>query len=276
MKIVSQSKKILEYKMITVIISYYKALDNLKLILKALNNQSQKDFEVIISEDDINNETIEFVKKNKTKYAFPIQHVHQIEDNGFRKNMMLNKSIKASKYETLVFIDGDCIPHKHFVKAYIKNSESGYILWGRRVMLEKRITAKLLKTKSLKLLNFISLLFSNSEKIKDGIYSPLISLTFKEKGLKGCNWGIKKEHLIAVNGFDEDYIRAAVGEDDDIEWRLKENGLKKKSLKNKAIVYHLYHPRSYANKDVEINNNLLNAKKKLYHIKCLNGINKLH
>ena len=39
---------------ITIIISYYKALTNLKLILKALNNQSNNNFEVIISEDDQN------------------------------------------------------------------------------------------------------------------------------------------------------------------------------------------------------------------------------
>ena len=36
---------------LTVIISYYKALDNLRLILKALSQQSCHDFEVIVSED---------------------------------------------------------------------------------------------------------------------------------------------------------------------------------------------------------------------------------
>ena len=45
---------------LTVIISYYKALDNLKLILQSLALQSRKNFEVIISEDDYNEKTIEF------------------------------------------------------------------------------------------------------------------------------------------------------------------------------------------------------------------------
>ena len=51
---------------LTIIISYYKNLNNLKLILKALNNQSVNNFEAIISEDDNNDETIDFVKNNQS------------------------------------------------------------------------------------------------------------------------------------------------------------------------------------------------------------------
>ena len=107
---------------VTIIISYYKALDNLKLILKSFNNQSNNNFEIILSEDDYNEETISFLSKNKSLYKFSINHIYQKEDIGFRKNMMLNRSIVEAKTELLVFIDGDCIPHKHFVKEYIKNS----------------------------------------------------------------------------------------------------------------------------------------------------------
>ena len=78
----------------------------------------------------------------------------------------------------------------------------------------------------------------------------------KDKGLLGCNWGILKKHLVEVNGFDEDYIRAAVGEDTDVEWRLKRSGIGSKSMKNKAIVYHLHHERSYSNEGVEKNREL--------------------
>ena len=115
---------------LTLIISYYKALNNLKLILKALNNQSDKNFEVIISEDDHNDETISFILDNKDQYEFQITHIHQKEDNGFRKNEMLNRGILTAKNELLVFIDGDCIPNKHFVKEYLKNVEKGKILNG--------------------------------------------------------------------------------------------------------------------------------------------------
>lgn len=262
---------------ISIIISYYKALDNLKLILEALNHQSSKEFEAIVSEDDNNQETIDFLKSFRNQYNFQILHVNQEKDDGFRKTMMLNKSIRASNGETLVFIDGDCIPHKHFVKAYINNVEEGVMLKGRRVMLGEKITNKVTSNKTIKPLNTISILLSDSDKKKEGIYLKNKSLivTMKDKGLLGCNWGIQKKHLIEINGFDEDYVRAAVGEDTDIEWRLKRIGIGSKSMKNKAIVYHLHHERGYSQEGVEINRVLLRDKmnKDLYI--CLNGLEKL-
>jgi len=262
---------------LSVIISYYKALDNLKLILDALNNQSSNNFEVIISEDDNNKETLNFINSNKKLYNFKILHVNQKKDDGFRKTMMLNKSILKSNADTLVFIDGDCIPHKEFVKAYIKESEANVMLKGRRVMLGEKISSKLKKSKSLSLLNTVSIIFSDSKKKKEALYFGSKSLTrsIKNKGLLGCNWGIKKKHLIDLNGFDEDYNRAAVGEDTDIEWRLLRHGIGSKSMKNKAIVYHLFHEKTYSKEGVEKNNILLANKIKANNFICLNGIKKL-
>ena len=259
---------------ISVIISYYKNIDNLSLILKALNKQSVSDFEVIISEDDNSEETFLFLEKNRSKYSFPIIHLHQDEDLGFRKNKMLNKSIKKSTGETLVFIDGDCLPHKHFVKAYIKSSEDNFMLKGRRVMLGEKITNKILKHKKIKHLNLISVLFSDSDKKKEAIYSPYYSLviTKKNKGLLGCNFGIKKKHLLEINGFDEDYVRAAVGEDTDLEWRLKGIGVKTKLVKNMAIVYHLFHRKGYSMEDVNFNREVLKNKISEKKYFCLNGL----
>ncbi len=260
---------------LTVIISYYKNLANLKLILKALNNQSVAGFEAIVSEDDNNEKTIAFIKNSSSTYSFPIIHLNQSIDNGFRKNEMLNKSIQAASGDIIAFIDGDCIPHTHFVKEYVKHTQKGEILWGRRVMLGEKVSDKLLKSEQVEKLSFSSLLFSGSELVKDALYSPFVNLTFKQRGLLGCNWAVKKEHLLAINGFDEDYVKPGVGEDVDIEWRLKAAGLQMKSMKNKAIVYHVYHPRSYSEDGVQFNYKLLADKEKANHFKCLNGIEKL-
>lgn len=260
---------------ITIIISYYKALDNLKLVLKALNNQSSIGFEVIVSEDDHNGETISYLKKNKHLYRFPIVHLNQEEDVGFKKNIMLNRSIVESRADMLVFIDGDCIPHRHFVKEYTSNSGEGYFLAGRRCMLGEKTSAIMLKDESLEKLNFLSLLFSDTTVVKESIYSPYFHLSTKTRGLLGCNWGILKQHLLDVNGFDEDYIKPGVGEDNDIEWRLEANGLKKKSIKNKAITYHIYHPRTYSEEGVYENFQMFYKKQEAGHIKCLNGIEKI-
>jgi GT2 family glycosyltransferase len=262
---------------LTVIISYYRSLHNLKLILSALVHQSFKDFEVLLSEDDFNPETVDFVLNNTHKYPFSISHLFQQEDNGFRKNQMLNRSIIMAKTEKLVFIDGDCVPHKHFVKTYMKRIKKGVICEGRSVMLSEPITEWTKRNQSLRKLNFISILFSGSELKKEGIYSPYFALSFNQKGrgLLGRNWGICKSDLLDVNGFDEDYIHAGVGEDVDIEWRLKANGCTTVSLKNKAIIFHLYHPRGYSESMVQFNYRLMNEKQNEQLIRCLNGIEKL-
>ena len=57
---------------LTVVIAYYKALDNLKIILNSLNSQSCMDFEVIVAEDDNNYETVEYIKSIKPGLNFPV------------------------------------------------------------------------------------------------------------------------------------------------------------------------------------------------------------
>ncbi len=259
---------------ITIIISYYKALDRLKIILKALNHQTVKDFCVILSEDDFNEETNKFLEANSTDYSFKIQHINQPKDIGFRKNMMLNKAVLAAKTDYLVFIDGDCVPQKHFVKEYIKNAKPKTILNGRRVMLDEKITGRILQTESLDYLRFWKILFSGSAKKKEALYFPYFHLSTTTRGLLGANWGIAKQDVLDVNGFDEDYQYPGVGEDNDIDWRLKRNGLSVKSMKNKAIVFHLYHPRSYAQDGVKKNFQMLDRKMKENLIFCASGIHK--
>jgi GT2 family glycosyltransferase len=75
-----------------------------------------------------------------------------------------------------------------------------------------------------------------------------------------------------VNGFDMDYVHAGVGEDVDVEWRLKANGIKTKSMKNISIVYHIDHPKGYSEEMVKFNFKLMNEKQKENNIRCLNGL----
>ncbi len=138
-------------------------------------------------------------------------------------------------------------------------------------MLSKRLTEKSLINNSLRFSNLWQLVSSKSTRIKYMLYLPFIK-SYREKGIWGCNWGILKKHLIKVNGFDEDYIKAGVGEDVDIEWRLKQIGIKLLSIRYGAIVYHLYHDENYSTADIDCNLNLFAKKKELANYYCLNGL----
>ena len=103
----------------SIIISVYKDTDSLDLILESLINQTIIPNEVIISEDGNSKEMVEYVKVAKDKYKkLDIVHLYQ-EDIGWRKNIALNRAIVASKYEYLIFIDGDCVPFDDFIENHI-------------------------------------------------------------------------------------------------------------------------------------------------------------
>ncbi len=255
----------------SVIISYYKITQNLKVILTALTIQTVKNFEVIISEDDDHPETRLLL--NEFSEKLKITHVCQ-EDCGFRKNAILNKSIQKANSNFLIFIDGDCVPDKNFVFQYQKYIKKKTFLLGRRVMLSERISNKVLNSKGIYNFRFLKLLFSKSRKVEDAFYFPFLKQKKSKRGLCGCNWGVNRSDILNINGFDEDYLNPGVGEDVDIEWRLSASGIMQQSIRNKAIVYHLFHKRGYSDEKVLANYRILERKKKDNNIYCKNGIKK--
>jgi cellulose synthase/poly-beta-1,6-N-acetylglucosamine synthase-like glycosyltransferase len=231
-----------------------------------------KDFEIIIAEDNNDPNTVEFIKEARLKHNYTVQHVSQ-KDIGFRKTRILNNAVKISKGEKLIFIDGDCILHKSFLKEYSKAITDSHFCYGRRIFLSKKHTALLLEEKSIKKNNILFAIIFGGKSIGAGIYLPFKKNINKQyRRILGCNWGIMKKNILTVNGFDEDYDRAGVGEDFDIDWRLKKYGLKTRSLKGKAIVSHLYHDLNYNASDTEHVEKLMAEKKINGESFCVNGI----
>lgn len=257
----------------TLIISFYNRFDFLEKILISLKCQSYSNFEVVVAEDNNAQQTIDFINNISKQLPFNVFHVSQ-PDNGFRKNKILNKAVVKSNGDYLIFIDGDCLPHSDFISQHMKYAKQNQFLWGRRVMLKKKYSNRLLSN-SLLQPNLFSIIFNQSSKIEEGVSSLLLNNMRKSiRNFKGCNWSIAKNDLLKINGFDEDYILATTGEDDDIEWRLKGVGMNKKSVRNLAILYHLYHTPNYNKEASKTNKAILKEKMRQNNYYCLNGIDK--
>ena len=139
--------------MISLIISVYNRYDFLYLVLKSIEKQSFKNFEVIIAEDCEKIEMKENIKKWEKEFSFIIRHISQ-EDIGFRKCKILNEALKMAK-ENIVIIDGDCLLHYKFLENYNKYFQKGYdVIFGRRCEMSKFLTEKLLKEKSCKITSY--------------------------------------------------------------------------------------------------------------------------
>ena len=197
--------------------------------------------------------------------------------------MALNRAISSARADHLVFIDGDCVPHPEFVRAHQEYASQGIACSGRRVEVGEKISARLRVDHSrfkrfsnnfYYLLSIIPLMLDHAKNIECGLYSRTMqSLTRNRKTrLLGCNFSCNKQDLIAINGFNEDYIYPGTGEDTDVDWRLRRIGVELVNIKFSGIQYHLYHVRTYNRSD--INQDILKRTKEADQYVCVNGIRK--
>jgi glycosyltransferase involved in cell wall biosynthesis len=229
----------------SVIISIYKNLKALSIILDGYERQTFKHFEIILAEDKEGQDVLDFVTEARKKYSFPIIHVHHA-DNGFLKCKILNQSIAASTSDYLIFTDGDCVPHHKFVAQHVASRIAKTALFGRRVMLSESFTNKVYQNPNL--LFKTSLHFNlwkyKCQELIASLYIPWLKPKNKT-GIWGCNWAVHKSDMLQINGFDEDYTLPGYGEDRDIEWRLQRSGVLSKQIKHRVIQYHLWHAVNY-------------------------------
>ncbi|MCX6157158.1 MAG: glycosyltransferase [Ignavibacteriota bacterium] len=246
-------------KTISVVISVYRKVRELEVLLTALKKQSYLNFDVIIADDGSGKPVHDFIDEFRKDCNYGITFLTQ-EDIGFRKNKILNEAIRTSNCQYLIFLDGDCIPHKDFVKAHAENSEENTLLVGRRVHLSedltKRINKDFILSGGFNGLSFRALV--NSFKFKNSSTTSEEGIIIKNKLLRsmlrrgnnhlvGCNFSVPKDLLIKINGFDENYTGAGIGEDSDIEYRLSLLNVKFKSVRNLAVVFHMYHQKTKEN-----------------------------
>ena len=237
---------------LSLVIAVYNKPENLRFLLAACEKQSFTEFEAIVVDDGSGRGVKEVVTEAQQLYTFPILHLWH-EDLGWRKNTMLNNGIRAARGKQIVFIDGDCVPSKHFLLDHWNESEPNKVLLGRRVETSKRwleaMTIEKARSGNFEHFGWPELLDGlrgNSLRVEDGIRirSPVVRklLLRKVRGMLGSNFSAAKKDLEAVNGFDELYDGPGCGEDSDIQYRLSLIGVTGKSLRNLAILYHLWHP----------------------------------
>ncbi|QOY51423.1 glycosyltransferase [Candidatus Sulfurimonas baltica] len=235
---------------VSIIVAVYKDVESLALIIKALHNQTYKNFEVVIAEDGNSPQMQEYIK---TIENLEVIHTAQ-EDIGVRKARSQNNGLLASSGEYLIFIDGDCIPYSNFVEGHVFLSENKTALSGRRmnipVALVKKIREGLIDINDIEnnLWKYSLLIFNKQVRFRQGIFlNPrgwiykLISKRDISASILGCNFSCFKKDMIDINGFDESYGETAIPDDMDWEWRFKAFGLKLKSCKNVANMFHLDH-----------------------------------
>src|SRR5690606_22231684 len=99
---------------VSVILSTYNQPEWLEKALWGFEQQTEKDFEIVIADDGSSAETEALIRRFIENSPLKISHVWQ-EDQGFQKTKILNTAIRASRAGYLLFTDSDCIPRNDLV-----------------------------------------------------------------------------------------------------------------------------------------------------------------
>lgn len=238
----------------TIIISIYNNFRFLELVFAGFERQTNKKFEIILADDGSKKEVIKEIESYIKQSSLNIRHIWH-EDQGWRKNTILNVAIQSTESDYIIFIDGDCIPHKNFVNEHLISKKQNTILAGRRSNLSKFISEKLtyknvkdgVLERRFALTGLLLKSITGGSHLENAIYfkSNFIrkKINKKDKGVLGSNFSLYKSDIMEINGFDERYTKPAVGEDTDLEYRLRNAGKKVQTVKHLAIQYHLFHKK---------------------------------
>lgn len=249
---------------VCVIVATYNRPDALAALLEGYVHQDSSDFEVIIADDGSTDEVRRVVESYAARQSYPITHLWH-EDRGVRVTIMRNRALAATRAEYVIYTDGDCVPSRDFVRRHRELAEPRCFLSGNRILLSGSLTERVLR-EQLPLYDWGLLPWMRAWLTRDiNRWLPLIRLPdgpfrkFSAKrweGVKTCNFSAWRADLVSVNGFDEAYAGRWGLEDSDLTVRMLHAGIRHKSARFAAPVFHLWH-REYDRSGFSENQRLL-------------------
>lgn len=233
----------------TLCISTYNWPAALQLCLQSVLRQHLLPQQLIIADDGSGPETKAVIDDFKKNAPMQVEHVWQ-PDEGYQLARVRNRAFAAGNSEYLIQVDGDLLLHPYFVQDHVRFAKKGYFVSGSRVMLNEELTQLFLTTENIAYPGFGH---HQIDKRYNAIHSRMLSSINSrlQKGnykyVLGCNMAFWKNDLLKINGYNEDFSGWGK-EDNDIAIRLQNAGLGLRFLKFGAIVYHLHHKTSNANR----------------------------
>lgn len=258
---------------ITVVISTYNHIRPLELCLAGFRNQTTLPGEILIADDGSGSETRALLDRVLPALPCPARHLWQ-EDQGFRKNIILNRALAEAKGDYLVLTDADCIPHPLYVEDHASLAEPCFWVQGRRCYLNGEASASLIPGQKIQGLRLF--LAGKMKGAAKGfrLPFPIIRRDTGQRGIIGCNMAMWKKDLLDINGWDEEYEGWGLGEDSDVGSRLYHLGRPRKFVYGRAILYHLHHP--ILNRDhVSQSQARLDKTIQTRKVRCERGVNQV-
>lgn len=244
---------------ISVVITTYNRPDALEAVVEACFLQDDKNFEIIIADDGSTANTRECIERLRARAPVPLTHVWQ-PDDGFRAAMARNRGTLAATGDYIIFLDGDCVPQRDFIRRHRALAQPGFLVSGSRILLSQALTERALR-------EHIDVAgMSVGERLRYRLSGDMnkvvqtmlrwpdlgrVRRKFSWRRIKSCNLAVWKADLVKVNGFDESFTGWG-HEDSDLVVRLFHAGVLRKDGALATEVLHLWHRE--AQRDQESSN----------------------
>lgn len=217
----------------------------LPLLVEALKQQTEKDFEVIFAQDGCNEQVIKILREIEEEQTLSITHLFH-EEESYKREAMLNRAIVEAKSDYLIFIEEGAIPHHKFIEEHIRLSRYGKVVAAKTVELSNELFSDVtLQMVSSKRVHTYMLGKAIRGKVKNSTELFRITNGFMRhfmlsdvwQGLSSANFSLYKEDILSVNGFDERFDVKSEESDFDLEVRLMQQGVFTKEERQIATLY---------------------------------------
>ena len=286
--------------MIALIACTYNQPKDLDAYLWSLRAQTQSEFHIWIADDGSKPDTARVIELHQHDFFGDRLHHVWHEDNGYRKCLILNKTmvkVKAQAPKWLIFTDSDLIVHPHFIEDHVSMAGPKRLFMGRRVDLGAQVSEWIRNHPHslfnwpfyLKVLTsaFKSLEFAPSVEVSDierarGVTRHVKRLFRIENStmarllgyhrvtdLLGSNFSICPELFHQINGFNE-ALEHYWGEDGDLFVRARNAGADISGRKGYAVQLHLWHQPRKPKPDAEAS--YLKCLKNTQYVRCESGL----
>jgi GT2 family glycosyltransferase len=244
---------------LSVVVTTYEWPAALDVVLRALSEQRDEAFEIVVADDGSGSETAAVVERWQAALGERMTSVRQ-PDEGFRLARARNLAALGARGEYLLFLDGDCIVRRGFVRAVRRAALPGWFLSSKRLHLSRELSQRVLEERlpvwRRSALGWLvrspgALFSSHREAGSPGLLLPLRDRRRPWRPDQpefappywayGFFLGISRRDFERVNGFDLRFV--GWGEEDvDMAVRLRRAGLRCGWPGPRATLLHLWHP----------------------------------
>jgi glycosyltransferase involved in cell wall biosynthesis len=227
-------------------ITTYNKPRQLEQVLASVRNMRVLPDEILICDDGSTDETRKMLERISANYPVRIRHLWH-PDTGWRLAASRNNGIREAQGEYIIFIDGDCLPHRRFLEDHLSLARPNMMVLGDRAHVREEWSDsfkpgfhQVAYGVLTKRIHKRSVAFRNPfERPYEFGLEEHTTLSLARTAI-GCNMAFWKKDAVRINGFNEE-IQGWALEDIEMVARMLASGVRGRKVRRKAVIYHLDH-----------------------------------